>query len=141
MRPEPEQLSRIPLFASLSGEQLAALARLSTVREAEPGVELVVEGAPGYAFFIVEEGSALVTSGGDELRQLGPGDFFGEIAVLETGERTATVTAATHLRVIVMLGRDFRMLERDWPDASELVRSAMAERIERSERLGHEVHR
>jgi CRP-like cAMP-binding protein len=137
MRPDPEQLSKIPLFASLSAEQLQALARMSTVREAEAGAQLVVEGAPGYAFFIVEEGTARVTCGDEEVRRLGPGDFFGEIAVLGAGERTATVAATSHVRVIVMLGRDFRMFEHDRPEASAAVRSAMQERIERTEQLGH----
>ena len=73
-----------------------------------------------------------MTSRGEQLGELGPGDFFGEIALLAGLEGTATVTAITPVKLIVMHGSDFRVFERDWPDASALMRKTMAERLARS---------
>jgi len=134
MRPDPEQLADVPLFASLSTEQLQAVATLSELRHAEPGTVLIGEGAPGYALFVLQEGTASVTSGGGEVRSLGAGDFFGEIALLAEGPRTATVTATSPARLVVMYGSDFRVFERDWPEASELMKATMRERLEESRR-------
>jgi CRP-like cAMP-binding protein len=78
----------------------------------------------------LEEGAATVSSSGDEIGKLEAGDFFGEIALLTRGERTATVTALTPVRVLVMHGSDFRVFEREWPDASALLKETMAERLE-----------
>lgn len=139
MRPDPARLATVPLFASLSREELQGLANFATVRDALPGTQVVEEGAPGYAFFIVEEGTAVVTSGANELTALGPGDFFGEIALMGEGWRTATVTATSPMKVVVMLGRDFRMFEREWPQVAELLTKAMAERLQRSAQLRTET--
>ena len=132
VRPDAEQLASIPLFASLTPEQLRAVASLSELRDEESGAQLVGEDAPGYALFVLLEGTATVTSGDAALAQLTSGDFFGEIALLGEGRRTATVTATTPVRLVVMHGSDFRVFERDWPEASQLMRQAMAERLERS---------
>jgi voltage-gated potassium channel len=130
MRPEPEALAKIPLFASLSADELRAIATLAEERDEPPGATLMGEGAPGYSLFVLEEGAATVSSGGDEIGKLEAGDFFGEIALLTRGERTATVTALTPVRVLVMHGSDFRVFEREWPDASALLKETMAERLE-----------
>jgi len=120
----------VPLFASLSPEQLRAVATLSELRHAEPGTILVGEGAPGYALFVLQAGTASVTRADAELQTLGPGDFFGEIALLAEGVRTATVTATSPVTLVVMHGSDFRVFERDWPDASELMKATMRARLE-----------
>ena len=132
-RLDPDELERIPLFASLTAEQRKAVASLSEVRDEDSGTQLVGEDAPGYALFVILEGTASVTSGDAALAQLTPGDFFGEIALLGEGTRTATVTATSPVRLLVMHGSDFRVFERDWPDASELMRRAAAERLARSD--------
>jgi CRP-like cAMP-binding protein len=136
MHPEPERLAQVPLFASLSPEQLQALARFTTVRQEDAGTCLIAEEAPGFAFFVLEQGTATVTSGTHELGVLGAGDFFGEIALLTDRGRTATVTAASAVSLIVMLGRDLQMFGRDFPEASEQLKRAVAERLERSAELG-----
>src|SRR5512132_2915469 len=132
MRADPEQLTTIPLFRSLSPAELQAVASLCELRDGPSGARLVGEGAPGYSLFVLQEGRAAVTSRGEQLGELGPGDFFGEIALLAGLEGTATVTAITPVKLIVMHGSDFRVFERDWPDASALMRKTMAERLARS---------
>jgi CRP-like cAMP-binding protein len=133
VRPEPEQLAAVPLLASLRPEQRKAIATLTQLRSEPEGTELVGEGAPGYALFIVIDGSARVTSGGAEVATLGPGDFFGEIALLASeSRRTATVTAASPVKVAVMFGSDFRVFERDFPEAAALMKQAVADRLSRA---------
>lgn len=132
MRPDPEQLARMPLFRSLSPEQLEAMATLTELRQEEAGTALVEAGVPGYSLFVLQEGTALVTDGDEPLAELAPGDFFGEIALLGRRERTATVTATSPVTLVVMLGSDFRVFERDWPDAAEQMKQAMAERLART---------
>src|SRR5262245_28375260 len=136
MRPTTEQLEEVPLFASLSAEALHGVATLSELRQEDAGAILVGEGAPGYSLFVIQNGSATVTSGGQTLTALGPGDFFGEIALLGEGVRTATVTASSPVSLIVMLGSDFRVFERSYPEASIAMKDAMADRLERSRRAG-----
>src|ERR671936_523514 len=135
MQPEPERLAQLPLFAFLSPEQLRTLARFATLRHEDAGTHLVDENAPGFAFFVIEEGAAIVTSGTHELATLGPGDFFGEIALLDDCPRTATVTATSPVNLVVMLGRDLKMFEQEWPEASERLKDAVAERLQRSATL------
>jgi len=136
MRPTPEQLADVPLFESLSADQLQAIASLTELRQADAGAILVGEGAPGYSLFVLLDGSASVTSGGETRTTLGAGDFFGEIALLGDGVRTATVTASSPVSLIVMYGSDFRVFERDFPGASAALRQAMADRLERARPAG-----
>ena len=135
MKPDPEQLARLPLFATLTPEQLQAIARLTEQRREPSGTVLVGEGASAYALFVILSGTADVTRGAAKLGTLRPGDFFGEIALLSDQPRTATVTATSPVELVVMYGSDFRVFERDWPEASKLMKSAMRERLERSRLL------
>src|SRR5919199_2488157 len=118
MRADPDELVQIPLFESLTREQLEAVASLLEQREEPVGAALVGEGAPGYSLFVLQRGEATVTRDDEPIGKLGPGDFFGEIALLTDHEHTATVTATTPVNLLVMHGSDFRVFERDWPDAS-----------------------
>jgi CRP/FNR family transcriptional regulator, cyclic AMP receptor protein len=132
MRPTPEQLAAVPLFESLSPAELQAVASLSELRSEDEGACLVGEGAPGYSLFVLQEGTAAVTSGGETVARLGARDFFGEIALLGKGPRTATVTATSPVSLIVMLGSDFRVFERDFPEASQTMKRAATERLARA---------
>jgi CRP-like cAMP-binding protein len=133
VHPEPEQLANAPLLASLTPEQLQAIARLSELRSEQVGTLLVGEGAPGFSLFILLEGTAAVTREAAELGILGPGDFFGEIALMGDEQRhTATVTASSPVTLAVMFGSDFRVFERDFPEAAHLLREAMEERLTRA---------
>jgi CRP-like cAMP-binding protein len=101
-------LKRSPLFEGLSRAQLAHVARLSDDLDVPAGTVLCKEGSRGHEFFVITDGEATVTQGGKYVRSVGSGDFFGEIALLEPVQRTATVTAATPLRFFVISDRAFR---------------------------------
>ena len=98
----------------------------STV-DVEAGTTLVHEGDFGFAMFAILEGSAKVSREGAPLRTLGPGDVFGEIAVLSGGRRTATVTAMTPLELVTVLNRDVWKLERELPDVGAALRRTIAD--------------
>jgi CRP-like cAMP-binding protein len=124
-----EDIASVPLFKSLDDDQLSELATWFHAQNAGEGVRLVGEGAPGYTFFILMEGSAAVTSDGESLATLGPGDFFGEIAILGDGRRTATVTSTTPVRLLVMFGTEFRRLEAAHPEIAARLTEAMQARL------------
>jgi CRP-like cAMP-binding protein len=124
------RLGSIPLFASLSKDERRQVARWADEIDLPAGKVIVAEGRLGYEFFAIEEGTAEVTQEGKHLRNLGPGDFFGEIALIETERRTATVVASSPMRLVVMTRRDFRQMARALPAVAELVQQAIPERLE-----------
>jgi CRP-like cAMP-binding protein len=128
MKPDPANLRTLPLFASLSPAEVERVASWMELSEVSPGAQLVTEGAPGYVFFVIEEGTADVVQNGERLAELGPGDFFGEVAILDGGRRTATVTATSTARVVAMFGTEFRQLEAELPEVAERIRATMAAR-------------
>jgi CRP-like cAMP-binding protein len=122
------ELAAIPLFSSLTQPELEELATWFDAKSAAEGVTLIGEGASGYSFFVLLDGKAVVTCDGSELSRLGPGDFFGEIAILGDGRRTATVTTTTPARLLVMFGTDFRQLQQAKPEIAAQLEAAMNER-------------
>jgi len=122
-------LATLSLFNTLDDDQLEELATWFHVQNAGEGVRLVGEGAPGYTFFVLTAGTAVVTSGDERLATLGPGDFFGEIAILGDGRRSATVTSTSPARLLVMFGTEFRRLETAHPEIASRITEAMAARI------------
>jgi CRP/FNR family transcriptional regulator, cyclic AMP receptor protein len=88
-----ELLHQVPLFKGLPEKQLKGLSSEFTERRFQEGQELTAEGAGGAGFFVIESGTAVVTVEGVERRKLGPGDFYGEIALIDGGLRSATITA------------------------------------------------
>jgi CRP-like cAMP-binding protein len=119
VRPDPDELARVPLFDSLAAAELRKVAASMEVRQYEPGDRIISEGASGYAFFLLQSGAAAVTRADDEIAVLGPGDFFGELAITGNGRRTATVVATTPARLAVMFGSEFRLLEQVLPATAE----------------------
>jgi CRP-like cAMP-binding protein len=114
-----DDLERVPLFSSLSRRQLKKLARKFTEREYRRGRVVVQQGQmSGVGFFVIVEGEASVTVDGLDVARLGPGDHFGELALISRQARTATVTAETPLRCLVIAFWDFRTFARDNPDVS-----------------------
>jgi CRP-like cAMP-binding protein len=132
MHPQPEQLVDSPLFASLTDEQLRAVASLMDVVTQPAGTTLVGEGAPGFSVFVLLDGTAEATAEDLPLSVLRAGDYFGEIALLNAARRTATVTATSPVTLAVMYGSDFRVFERDFPNAAEQMKETTARRLERS---------
>jgi CRP-like cAMP-binding protein len=124
------QLAAVPIFASLSEADLNELAPCFEARTVSEGVELTGEGAPGYSFFILTGGSAIVTSGDATLAQVGPGDFFGEAAVLGGGRRNATVTTTSPSELLVMFGTEFRRLEQAHPSVATAIQAVMQRRLD-----------
>jgi CRP/FNR family cyclic AMP-dependent transcriptional regulator len=121
-----ELLKRVPLFSDLEGRELEQIANSMKQRTFSAGQSIAVEGQSGVGFFVIEDGRATVTVGGDEVRTLGPGDYFGEVALITQGARTATVTAETDLRTYGMTFWDFRPLVEDTPSISwKLLQSAV----------------
>jgi CRP-like cAMP-binding protein len=114
-----DELKRVPLFSGLSQRQLKRLARSFREREVKPGTHVVQEGAKGgTSFFVIVEGTATVSVGGNEVRQLGPGDHFGELALISERVRGATVTADEPMRCLAMGFWDFRRYAKENPDVT-----------------------
>ena len=131
MRAKPEELAAVPLFETLTIDELKAVASVTDASDLPAGTTLIAEDEPGHALLVLLDGTASVTASGSHLATLGPGDFFGEIALLGDGRRTATVTAESPVRVLTMGGSDFRVFERDMPEAAERLRESAAERMAR----------
>jgi CRP/FNR family cyclic AMP-dependent transcriptional regulator len=124
-----DALARCPFFSGLSRGELIELAKVTEDMEVEAGKALTRQGLSGSEFFVIVEGEVSVTKDGEEIRTLGPGDFFGEIALLEDTPRTATVTAKTPLRFFVLTRQAFRSLLAHQPEVEEKVTSALEERV------------
>jgi CRP/FNR family transcriptional regulator, cyclic AMP receptor protein len=122
------RLKSIPLFDEVGDEELRQIAPFAQEVTVEEGKTLVREGDFSYEFMAIEEGQAEVTRAGDHVADLGPGDFFGEMGLLEKTLRNATVTAKTPMRLVTLTGWDLRRVERTAPEAIERVRSVLEER-------------
>jgi CRP-like cAMP-binding protein len=122
-----DDLVGIPLFDALEPDERAAIAPWFELEGVGRGVKLTGEGAAGYSFFVLREGTATVTIDGIEVRTLGSGDFFGELAILGDGRRTATVTTASPSRVLVLFGTEFRRLQQEYPATAARIESALRE--------------
>jgi CRP/FNR family cyclic AMP-dependent transcriptional regulator len=128
-----ESLSRVPLFSGVDRDKLARLAERMAERSFSEGESATEEGRGGAAFWVIEDGAATVAVKGDIVRTLGPGDYFGEIALLDEGVRTATVTAATDMRCRGMAPWEFRAFVDENPDAAWAMLRALAVRLRESE--------
>jgi CRP-like cAMP-binding protein len=127
-------LKRVPLFSDLDDRELESIARSMKQRTFSQGQDIAVEGESGVGFFVIEDGEAKVTVGGNEVRRLGPGDYFGEIALISQGARTATVTADTDLRTYGMTFWDFRPLVEDTPGIAWKLLQGAVKQYDQSQR-------
>jgi CRP/FNR family transcriptional regulator, cyclic AMP receptor protein len=128
-----ELLKRVPLFSDLEGKELQQIASSMKQRTFSAGQEIAVEGESGVGFFVIEDGQAKVTVHGDEVRTLGPGDYFGEVALITHGARTATVTAHTELKTYGMTFWDFRPLVEDTPGIAWKLLQAAVKQYDQSQ--------
>ena len=123
------RLKRISVFAELDDESLGHIAALAAEVSVPAGKELVREGDYSYDMLAIEEGTAKVERGGEEIAELGPGDVIGEMGVLERDQRNATVTATSPMLLATLTSWDIRKLRKSAPDAVEV-----------SARIGHFAH-
>jgi CRP-like cAMP-binding protein len=124
-----DRLAQIPLFRNLSAKQLAAVDALVTSVDVAPGRELIRQGEPGREFIIVVEGEAEVLRDGAVIATRGPGDFFGETALLLNQPRNASVVAKTQMTIEVIARQDFRRLLEEYPDLYAPLLTATAQRL------------
>ena len=103
-------LKRVPIFSDLDRKELDRIAASMKERTFLAGDTVTAEGQSGVGFFVIESGEAKVTVAGDERRRLGPGDYFGEVALLNESARTATITAETDLKCHGLTSWEFRPL-------------------------------
>jgi CRP-like cAMP-binding protein len=124
-----ELIKRVPLFSSCSRSELGEIAQIADEIDLPEGKELTKQGAAGREFFVLLEGDADVTKEGKTINTLGAGDFFGEISLVEDTPRTATVTATSPVRTLVITDRAFRRLLEEQPEIQRKVLVALAERV------------
>ena len=125
---QASNLKSIPLFSTLPDEELEAIAPFAEEVDVEEGTVLVKEGQYSYEFIAIREGAAEVTRGGEHVASLGPGDFFGEMGLLEQALRNATVTATSPMKIVTLTGWDMKRLEKRSPQAVEEIRRVIEER-------------
>ena len=122
-------LKELPLFSGLGRRERKRIAPLVEEVEVAEGREIVRQGDMAHELFVIEEGTARVSRDGKPVGDLGPGDFFGEIALLDDERRrTSTVVATSPMRLAVLHGRDVRVLDRDVPEISSQIHAAVEQR-------------
>ena len=124
-----ELIRKAPLFAHLSKRELEQIAQLADEIDLREGKEMTRQGARGREFFVLLHGDADVKKDGRKINTLGAGDFFGEIALVSDSPRTATVTATSPVRALVITDRSFKRLMQDMPQIQAKVLAALAERV------------
>jgi CRP-like cAMP-binding protein len=126
------RLKDVPFFRDLTHKELAFVAQQTDELDVPAGKVLAKEGDLGREFFVVESGTAEVTKDGAHVADMGPGDFFGEIALITEERRTATVTATSEMLVIVMSRSSFRAVDRMLPEVHARVAKAIEDRQART---------
>ena len=124
-----DHLGRVPIFSACSKRELEKVARASDEIHVDAGHVLVEEGKPGHEFFLILDGTANVLRNGRKIATLGRGQYFGELALLDRGPRSATVKAATDLDVLVLGQREFGGVLDSVPALSRKLLAAMASRL------------
>ncbi|MET0938806.1 MAG: cyclic nucleotide-binding domain-containing protein [Gaiellaceae bacterium] len=124
-----DMLADVPLFSGCSKKELRTIATIADEIDLRRGKVLMRQGAPGREFFVLLEGTVEVVRDGKQVTTLGEGDFFGELALISNIPRTATVTATSPIRTLVVFGRDFRRLLEEDAGIAMKVLGAMAERM------------
>jgi CRP-like cAMP-binding protein len=127
-------LKQVPLFSDLDDRDREDIAGSMKQRTFSAGQQIAVEGESGVGFFVIQDGAATVTVHGDEVRRLGPGDYFGEIALIAQSARTATVTADSELRTYAMTFWDFRPLVEDTPGIAWKLLQGAVKQYDQSQR-------
>lgn len=125
---DPSRLKQIQVFQNVPDEELREIATFAEEESVEEGERLVNEGDFSYEFMAIEEGEAEVQREGQQVATLGPGDYFGEVGLLEKDRRNATVIAKTPMRLVTLTGWDLKRMEKSLPEAVEQIRQTMEQR-------------
>ena len=128
---DSKNLASVPLFSALSRKERERVARWADEVDVPDGYHLLDQGRFPHEFFVILEGNVEVRKDGEHVTDLGPGDFFGEIAILQHDRRTASVIATTPVHAVVMLARDFEEMSNEMPHVCEQVHAAIRERLAR----------
>jgi CRP/FNR family cyclic AMP-dependent transcriptional regulator len=126
------RLGQVPIFGGCSKRDLQTIARAARPLKHEAGSVIAREGEPGAGLFVIDVGEAVVTIGGKKVNHLGPGDFFGEMALLDGGPRTATVTAETDVTLFALTEWVFRGLLSEHPSIAIRTLEAVAARLRKA---------
>ena|SRR5438067_3430462 len=134
-----DHLAEVPLFSACTRKDLSKIARASDEVDVRAGRVLVEEGRPGHEFFLIFDGTATVRRGGRKVAELEPGMYFGELSLLDRGPRTATVTADTDMKVLVLGQREFLGVLDDVPGLAYKILRIMAHRLREADlkNVGH----
>jgi CRP-like cAMP-binding protein len=124
-----KHLATVPLFSHCSKRDLVEIARFVDEIDIDEGRELITEGDVGHEAFIIVEGTATVTRGGEEIVAIGPGYVFGEMALIDRAPRNATVTATSPMKLIVVGKREFSGLMDESRSFRESIMGALAGRV------------
>ncbi|HLO35381.1 MAG TPA: cyclic nucleotide-binding domain-containing protein [Candidatus Deferrimicrobium sp.] len=124
-----ELLKRVPLLSGLGRKEIEAVGRLAEEIDVPAGQVLMREGQTGREFFVLVDGAVGIDRGGTRIRTMDPGDFFGEIALLAEGPRTATATTDGASKLLVLGHREFHSLMDQFPAIRTCVLEALATRI------------
>jgi CRP-like cAMP-binding protein len=129
-----ERLQSVPMLEECTGRQLREVARITDVVEAPAGTVLTRAGDPGEEFFLIVDGSARVEVPGGSAARLAPGEFFGEMSLLDGGPRSATVVADTPIRLLVIKRRNFATLLKAAPALTAKILATLSKRVRQLER-------
>ncbi len=128
-----DRLQSVELFSALTSKELAQIARACDEVPVDAGTAVVVEGSTGSDFCLIVEGEAAVTRAGSEVATLRPGQYFGELALLDAAPRNATVTARTPMVLLVLAHREFSALLDAWPGVAHKMLALMARRLRQAD--------
>jgi CRP/FNR family cyclic AMP-dependent transcriptional regulator len=131
-----ESLKRVPIFAGVRDKDLERLVKAMRESRFNEGEAITTEGHSGVGFFLIEHGNATVSLRGEIVRTLGPGDHFGEIALIDEGPRSATVTATTDLRCRGLAAWEFKAFVQEHPEVAWPLLETLASRLRDAEERG-----
>lgn len=131
-----DRLGRVPLFSGIKPKELKKLSKRMTERSFNEGDEITKEGESGIGFFVIEDGNATVSVRGKIVRTLGPGEHFGEVALIDSGPRSATIVASTDLRCRGMSAWEFRPFVEEHPEVAWALLETLVGRLRAAESAG-----
>ena len=126
---DADRLVSLDFFNVFPEDERTVIAEWAEEVDVPSGETLVNEGEFAYQFFVIEHGQAEVSANGERIAELGPGDFFGEVGLMLTGVRTATVKAVSSMTLITLFDQNFRTCEQRYPEIAQRLREAVARRF------------